>query len=91
MEVDASTSHRSRNPCRAPSETAEHHDSYEKTHAEHRWSDWYAPYLRARENGSPEEAATAAARYMEDVLRPLPDDGVRLAALSEYVDQVVER
>jgi catechol 2,3-dioxygenase-like lactoylglutathione lyase family enzyme len=48
-------------------ETAEHHDHYEKTHAEHHWWDWYAPYLSARENGSsPEEAAAAAARYMEE-------------------------
>ncbi|MFL9458638.1 MULTISPECIES: glyoxalase/bleomycin resistance/extradiol dioxygenase family protein [Nostocales] len=49
-------------------ETAEHHDRYEKTHAEHHWWDWYAPYLSARQNGSsPEEAATAADRYMEEV------------------------
>ncbi len=48
------------------SETAEHHDRYEKTHAEHNWWDWYAPYLSARQNGSsPEEAAAAANRYME--------------------------
>jgi catechol 2,3-dioxygenase-like lactoylglutathione lyase family enzyme len=50
-------------------ETAEHHDSYEKTHGEHDWWDWYAPYLSARQNGSsPEEAAAAADRYMEEVL-----------------------
>ena len=50
-------------------ETAEHHDHYEKTHAEHHWWDWYAPYLSARQNGSsPEEAAAAADRYMEEVL-----------------------
>jgi hypothetical protein len=24
-------------------ETAEHHDHYEKAHAEHHWWDWYAP------------------------------------------------
>ncbi len=54
-------------------ETAEHHDHYEKTHAEHHWSDWYAPYLSARQNGSsPEEAAAAADRYMEEVLHVLP-------------------
>ncbi|MCC5668552.1 bleomycin resistance protein [Nostoc sp. CHAB 5784] len=48
-------------------ETAEHHDHYEKTHAEHHWSDWYAPYLSARQNGSSsEEAAIAADRYMEE-------------------------
>ncbi len=51
-------------------ETAEHHDPYEKTHAEHHWWDWYAPYLSARQNGSsPEEAAAAADRYMEEVLQ----------------------
>jgi catechol 2,3-dioxygenase-like lactoylglutathione lyase family enzyme len=50
-------------------ETAEHHDPYEKTHAEHNWWDWYAPYLSARQNGSsPEEAAAAADRYMEPLL-----------------------
>ena len=49
-------------------ETAEDHDHYEKTHAEHHWSDWYAPYLSARMNGSnPEEAAAAAERHMETV------------------------
>jgi catechol 2,3-dioxygenase-like lactoylglutathione lyase family enzyme len=54
-------------------ETAEHHDPYEKTHGEHHWSDWYAPYLSARQNGSsPEEAGAAAGRYMEEVLRVLP-------------------
>jgi catechol 2,3-dioxygenase-like lactoylglutathione lyase family enzyme len=54
-------------------ETAEHHDHYEKTHAEHHWWDWYAPYLSARQNGSsPEEATAAADRYMEEVLHVLP-------------------
>ena len=54
-------------------ETAEHHDHYEKTHAEHHWWDWYAPYLSARQNGSsPEEAAAAADRYMGEVLHILP-------------------
>ncbi len=54
-------------------ETAEHHDHYEKTHAEHHWWDWYASYLSARQNGSrPEKAAAAADRYMEEVLRVLP-------------------
>jgi catechol 2,3-dioxygenase-like lactoylglutathione lyase family enzyme len=28
-------------------ETAAHHDHYEKTHAEHHWWDWCAPYLSA--------------------------------------------
>jgi catechol 2,3-dioxygenase-like lactoylglutathione lyase family enzyme len=49
-------------------ETSEHHDHYEKTHAEHHWWDWYAPYLNARENGSnSNQAAAAADRYMEQV------------------------
>jgi catechol 2,3-dioxygenase-like lactoylglutathione lyase family enzyme len=49
-------------------ETAEHHDHYEKTHAEHHWWEWYAPYLSVRQNGnSSEEAAAAADRYMEEV------------------------
>ena len=50
-------------------ETAEHHGHYEKTHAEHHWSDWYAPYLSARQQGSsPEDAAAAADRHMETLL-----------------------
>jgi catechol 2,3-dioxygenase-like lactoylglutathione lyase family enzyme len=49
-------------------ETSEHHDHYEKTHAEHHWWDWYAPYLNARQNGrSPAEAVAAANRYMDEV------------------------
>jgi catechol 2,3-dioxygenase-like lactoylglutathione lyase family enzyme len=49
-------------------ETEERHGQYEKTHAKHDWSDWYAPYLSARQNGSSPEKATAAAdRYMEEV------------------------
>ena len=54
-------------------ETSEHHDRYEKTHAEHHWWDWYAPYLSAREKGSSSaQAAAAADRYMEEVLRVRP-------------------
>jgi catechol 2,3-dioxygenase-like lactoylglutathione lyase family enzyme len=50
-------------------ETEQHHGQYERTHAEHNWWDWYAPYLSARQNGSsPEEAAAAADRYMEEAL-----------------------
>ncbi len=50
-------------------ETGQHHDHFEKTHAEHHWWDWYAPYLSARQNGSSsEDAAAAADHYMEDVL-----------------------
>jgi catechol 2,3-dioxygenase-like lactoylglutathione lyase family enzyme len=54
-------------------ETEQHHGNFEKTHAEHHWWDWYAPYLSARQKGSsPEEAAAAADRYMEEVLHILP-------------------
>ena len=53
-------------------ETSEHHDRYEKTHAEYHWWDWYAPYLSARQNGSSPEEAAAADRYMEEVLHVLP-------------------
>jgi hypothetical protein len=54
-------------------ETAEHHGHYEKTHAEHHWSDWYAAYLSARQHGSsPGAAAAAADRYMEEALHGLP-------------------
>jgi len=50
-------------------ETEEHHGHYEKTHAQHHWWHWYAPYLSARQNGgSSDEAAAAADRYMEEVL-----------------------
>jgi catechol 2,3-dioxygenase-like lactoylglutathione lyase family enzyme len=49
-------------------EAEERHGHYEKTHGNHHWWDWYAPYLNARENGSsPEEAAAAADRYMEEM------------------------
>jgi catechol 2,3-dioxygenase-like lactoylglutathione lyase family enzyme len=51
-------------------ETAEHHDAFEKSHGKHNWWDWYAPYLSARQNGSnAEEAAAAADRHMQSVLR----------------------
>ena len=54
-------------------ETEEHHGHYEKTHAEHHWWDWYAPYLSARQQGSsPEEAAAAADRHMEEAFKVLP-------------------
>jgi catechol 2,3-dioxygenase-like lactoylglutathione lyase family enzyme len=50
-------------------ETEQHHGNYEKTHPKHHWWDWYAPYLSARQNGSsPEEAAAAANRYMDEVI-----------------------
>ena len=47
-------------------DTSEHHGAYESTHGKHNWWDWYAPYMRARQNGStPEQASTAAGLYME--------------------------
>lgn len=56
-------------------ETSEHHGRFEKTHGEHHWWDWYAPYLSARQQGSsPEEAAAAADRHMEEALQVLPDN-----------------
>jgi catechol 2,3-dioxygenase-like lactoylglutathione lyase family enzyme len=55
-------------------ETEQHHGEYEKTHAKHNWWDWYAAYFGARQNGSsPEDAAAAASRYMEEVLHVLPN------------------
>jgi catechol 2,3-dioxygenase-like lactoylglutathione lyase family enzyme len=49
-------------------ETGLAHHHYEITHAEHNWSDWYAPYFNARQNGCvPEEASAAADRYMDEV------------------------
>ena len=53
-------------------ETEQHHGHYEKTHAEHHWWDWYAPYLSARQQGSSPEEAAAADRYMEEALHVLP-------------------
>jgi catechol 2,3-dioxygenase-like lactoylglutathione lyase family enzyme len=54
-------------------ETAEHHDRFEKTHAEHHWWDWYAAYLSARQNGSNSDESTVAAdRYMEEELQVNP-------------------
>lgn len=53
-------------------ETEGRHGQFEKTHAEHHWWDWYAPYLSARQQGSsPEEAAAAADRRMEESLHIL--------------------
>jgi hypothetical protein len=54
-------------------ETEQRHGNYEKTHAKHNWWDWYAAYFGARQNGSsPDEAAAAANRYMDEVLHVPP-------------------
>ena len=47
-------------------ETEEHHGPYEATAPKHHWSDWYAAYIVARQEGkTPEEAAKAGALHME--------------------------
>ena len=49
-------------------ETADHHGAFEAVAPPHDWWDWYAAYMNARQGGStPEQAATAAGRYMADV------------------------
>ena len=54
-------------------ETEEHHGVYEKTYASRYWSEWYAAYLSARQDGSNSEEATAIAdHYMTNVLHILP-------------------
>jgi catechol 2,3-dioxygenase-like lactoylglutathione lyase family enzyme len=54
-------------------ETEQHHGRFEKTHAKHHWSDWYASYMSSRQSGSNTEDADAAAdRYMEEVLHVPP-------------------
>ncbi|MGO9487826.1 MAG: bleomycin resistance protein [Solirubrobacteraceae bacterium] len=49
-------------------ETSERHASFESVAPPHDWWDWYAAYMDARESGSTEEEASAAAgRYMAEV------------------------
>ena len=49
-------------------ETEEHHGGYEVTAPEHHWSDWYAAYIVARDNGrTPEEAVRDAGAHMESL------------------------
>ena len=51
-------------------ETETRHGDYEPTAPKHHWSDWYAAYIVAREQGkTPEEAAKDGARHMESVRR----------------------
>src|SRR5262249_131394 len=50
-------------------EAEQHHGNYEKTHGQHRWWDWYAPYVTVRQSGgSPEQAIAAANHRMDEVL-----------------------
>ena len=51
-------------------ETAEHHDPYEKSAPEHHWSNWYAAYMSARQQGrTAEEASREAGLYMEGLAK----------------------
>jgi catechol 2,3-dioxygenase-like lactoylglutathione lyase family enzyme len=51
-------------------ETEEHHGEYEPTAPKHHWSDWYAAYIVAREQGkTSEEAARDGALHMEALRR----------------------
>ena len=51
-------------------EAEEHHGQYEPTAPPHHWSDWYAAYVVAREQGRTEDQATAdATEHTESVLR----------------------
>jgi catechol 2,3-dioxygenase-like lactoylglutathione lyase family enzyme len=49
-------------------ETSIRHGSFEAVAPPHDWWDWYAAYMSARQAGSaPDDASTAADRYMADV------------------------
>jgi catechol 2,3-dioxygenase-like lactoylglutathione lyase family enzyme len=51
-------------------ETEEHHGEYERNAPKHHWSDWYAAYIVARQQGrTPEEAAKDGAAHMQQILR----------------------
>jgi hypothetical protein len=50
-------------------EAEEHHGPYEANAPKHHWSDFYAAYIVAREQGrSPEEADQDARRHMDGLL-----------------------
>jgi hypothetical protein len=51
-------------------EAEEHHGAYEATAPKHHWSDWYAAYIVAREQGrTPDEAVADAGDHMESIRR----------------------
>ena len=51
-------------------ETEKRHGDYEPTAPKHHWSEWYAAYLVARQNGrTPDDAANDAALHMEGAQR----------------------
>ena len=43
-------------------ETEDHHGKYEPTAPKHHWSEWYAAYIVARQNGKTPEVAAAAGK-----------------------------
>ncbi len=54
-------------------ETEKRHSEYEPTAPKHHWSDWYAAYIVARENGrTSDEAAEDAKFHIEGGLTPTP-------------------
>ena len=51
-------------------EAEQHHGEYEPTAPKHHWSDWYAAYIIAREQGrTSDEAAKDGALHMEAIRR----------------------
>jgi hypothetical protein len=50
-------------------EAEEHHSKYEPTAPKHHWSDWYAAYIVAREQGR------TAAQAVEDATRHIECPG----------------
>jgi hypothetical protein len=51
-------------------EAEEHHGRYEPTAPPHHWSDWYAAYIVARDQGRAADQAVAdATRHTESVPR----------------------
>jgi hypothetical protein len=50
-------------------EAEEHHGPYEASAPKHHWSDFYAAYIVARDEGrSPDEADKEARHHMDEVL-----------------------
>ena len=65
-------------------EAEEHHGEYEATAPKHHWSEWYAAYIVAREQGrTPEEAAKDGALHMESC-PPMRADIVPGAVFPDY-------
>jgi catechol 2,3-dioxygenase-like lactoylglutathione lyase family enzyme len=51
-------------------EAETHHGAYESTAPKHHWSDWYAAYIVAREQGkAPDDAVTAGSQHMDAIRR----------------------